>query len=145
LEKEPIELHITVYRNDEDTRICDVVTPTWLHAQRATFRQLRGDDVIKNVIRDRFYNKEPWVNQIDKENQLFLRREGIKLGVDVEAYYYAIEVYYNNENVMNYTASNNALRETLTLYVHEEDIATLEQVKTLLSDAFQDAKFENFV
>lgn len=145
LEKEPIELHITVYRNDEDTRICDLVTPTWLHAQRATFRQLRGDDVVKNVIRDRMYNKELWVNQIDKENQLFLKREGIKIGVDVEAYYYAVEVYYNNDNFMNYTASNNALRESVTLYVQEEDVVALEQLKTLLTDSFQEAKLENFV
>ncbi len=145
LEKEPIELHITVYRNDEDTRICDLVTPTWLHAQRATFRQLRGDDVVKNVIRDRMYNKELWVNQIDKENQLLLKREGIKIGVDIEAYYYAVEVYYNNDNFMNYTASNNALRESVTLYVQEEDVVALEQLKTLLTDSFQEAKLENFV
>ena len=145
LEKEPIELHITVLRDDPDTRICSFETPTWLHAQRATFRQLRGDDVVKRVITDRFYNKELWVNQIDKENQLFLKREGIKLGVDLEAYYYAVDVYFNNEINTNNNAAHNQLREVVTLFVHEEDILTLESIKQMLADSFVEAKFENFV
>lgn len=144
LEKEPIELHITVYRDDEATRICNFESPTWLQAQRATFRQLRGDDVVKRVIEDRFYNKEPWVNQIDKENQLFLKREGIKLGIDVEAYYYALDVYFNIENNVNNTASSNDPRECVTLFVHEDDITTMASLKQLVSSSFPEAKLEGF-
>ncbi len=145
LEKEPIELHITVLRDDPDTRICSFETPTWLHSQRATFRQLRGDDVVKRIITDRFYNKEIWVNQIDKENQLFLKREGIKLGVDLDAYYYAVDVYFNNEINTNNNASHNQLREVVTLFVHEEDIVTMQNLKNALTGSFQGAKLENFV
>lgn len=145
LEKDPVEMSVTVYRNDESTDVCDPANPTFFQAQRATFRQLRGDDVIKEVIRSRFYDKEIWLNQITKENQLILRREGIKLGVpDAEAFYYAIDIYHNVQNVMNNTASYSNTRECVTLYVREDDVATKDLIAGQLAAAFPQAKIEGF-
>lgn len=145
LEKEPVELVVSVYRDDEATRICSYDSPTWLHAQRATFRQLRGDDVVKRIITDRFYNKEPWVNQTDKTNQLFLQREGIKLGVELDSFYYAVDVYFNESDVMNSMSSHANRRQTLTLFINENDATTVTQVKQLVGSAFPEAKLENWV
>lgn len=146
LEKEPVELTVSMYRDDEMTRICDYDMPTWLHAQRATFRQLRGDDVIKRIITERFYNQEPWVNQVNKENMLFLEREGIKLGVNIHDFYYAISIYFNEEKVQNNSASANNFNHCVTLFVNENDAATvIPQLREYLATSFQDAKFENWV
>lgn len=145
LEKEPVELVVTVYRDDAETRICNYDSPTWLHAQRATFRQLRGDDVIKRIITERFYNQEPWVNQVNKENLLFLQREGIKLGVVLEDFYYAIDVYFNEERNQNNTASHNNTRHCVTLFVNENDTVALANLRSQLALAFPEAKLENWI
>ena len=145
LEKEPVELVVTVYRDDDQTRICDYTSPSWLHAKRATFRQLRGDDVIKRVITERFYNQEPWVNQTGKENILFLQREGIKLGVNIDDFYYAFDIYFNEERNVNNTASHNNTRHCVTLFVNENDSNAVTSLKQLLASSFQDAELENWV
>jgi hypothetical protein len=116
-----------------------------LHAQRATFRQLRGDDVVKKIITDRFYNQEFWVNQTDKTNQLFLQREGIKLGVELDSFYYAVDVYFNEDDTMNSMSSHANRRQCLTLFVNENDANTVGQVKQLVASAFPNAKLENWV
>ena len=145
LEKEPVELVVTVYRDDDQTRICDYTSPSWLHAKRATFRQLRGDDVIKRVITERFYNQEPWVNQTGKENILFLQREGIKLGVNIDDFYYAFDIYFNEERNVNNTAGHNNTRHCVTLFINENDVDAVASVKQLLASSFQDAELENWV
>lgn len=144
LEKDPVELAVTVYRTDDQTNICEYQNPTWLWAQRASFRQLRGDDVVKRIILDRYYGKEPWVNQIDKENQLFLQREGIKLGVNLDKFYFAIDVYFNEDKSQNNTASFSNTRNCVTLFVCEDDVITLDSLKATLAQCFDEAKLENY-
>ncbi|NDB86999.1 MAG: hypothetical protein EB127_30580 [Alphaproteobacteria bacterium] len=106
---------------------------------------MRGDDVVKRIIQEQFYNKLPWVNQIDKENQLFLQREGIKLGVNLDDYYFAFDIYHNVAVTGNNTSVQNRLGECITLFVSERDLATADQVEQLLGTAFPMAKLENFV
>lgn len=144
LEKEPIELTVTVRRDDEATRICNYDSPTWLHAQRATFRQLRGDDVVKRIITDRFYRDEPWVNQTDKTNQLFLQREGIKLGVNIDEFYYAVDLYFNEDDTKNGSQGFTNRRHMVTLFVNENDSSTVTQLKQMVASAFPGAKLENW-
>lgn len=145
LEKEPVELSVSVRRDDDATRICDYNSPTWLHAKRATFRQLRGDDVIKRIITERFYHQEPWINQTNKENLLFLQREGIKLGVNIDDFYYAVDVYFNEDDVMNSMSSHADRRNVVTLFINENDAATVTKVRELLATAFPNAELENWV
>lgn len=145
LEKDPVEINVTMWKDDAATDICNYDSPTWLHAQRATYRQLRGDDVIKRIITERFYNQESWVNQVNKENLLFLQREGIKLGVNVDDFYYAIDVYFNEDRNRNNTASHNNTRHCITLFVNENDTATLASLRQTLATTFVDAKLENWV
>jgi len=145
LEKEPVVLSVSLYTEENSVNICDYSTATWFQAQRGTFRQLRGDDVIKYMIKEQFYNKIPWVNQVDKENQLFHIREGIKKQVDEKAFYYAFSLYHNVEMNANNTANNNNLRETVTLFVNEADLALVNTLKAFLAESFPDAKLEGFV
>lgn len=143
LEKEPIELFVTVYKDDKDTNICSYDTATWFQAQRATFRQLRGDDVIKRIILQRKYENEIWRNPVDKESMLIMKSEGIKFGVDLDAFYYAIDIYHNSPMNTNNTASDNEFREQFTLFINEADYNLFEQVKRQLAVAFPNASFEN--
>lgn len=145
LAKEPVTLHISLWRDDNELNVTDFPSVSWIQTGQAQFRQLRGDDVIKRIIQEQFYNKMPWVNQIDKENQLFLQREGIKLGVNVDDYYFAFDIYHNVTNTGNNTASNNNLGECITLFISEKDLATVDSVEQLLGTAFPMAKLENFV
>lgn len=144
LEKDPVELSVTVYRDDRETNYCDTTSPSWLHSQFATFRSLRGDDVIKRIILEREYDAEPWMNQVDKTNILFLQREGIKLGVRTDKFYYAIDVYHNTPMRGNWTASHSAPRECVTLFVSEDDVLVFEALKTFLATAFTEAKLEGY-
>lgn len=145
LEKEPVVLSVSLYTEENSLDICSYESPTWFQSQVATFRQLRGDDVIKYMIKEQFYNKIPWLNQIDKENQLFHIREGIKKQVDEKAYYYAISLYHNTEYTGNTTAHNNELRECVTLYINEADLALVDSLKAYFAEAFPDAVLEGFV
>lgn len=145
LEKEPVVLSVSFYSEENSLDICNSYSPTWFQSQWATFRQLRGDDVIKYMIKEQFYNKIPWVNQVDKENQLFHIREGIKKQVDEKAFYYAISLYHNVDVNGNVTASNNNLRESITLYVNESDLALVDSLKAFFAESFPDAKLEGFV
>lgn len=145
LEKEPVELSVSIRRDDDSTRVCDYYSATWLHAKKATFRQLRGDDVIKRIITERFYHQEPWVNQTNKENILFLQREGIKLGVNIDDFYYAVDVYFNEDDVQNSMSSHADRRNVVTLFINENDAATVTEVRELLASAFPDAELENWV
>jgi len=144
LEKEPVELIITPYRNDDDTSVCDYDNVRWRQTQFATFRQLSGYDVVKNIIRERFAHKQPWVNQLSKEDQLFLQREGIKIGINVEDYYYQIAFDHNVQYNKNYTATTNDLKETVFLYVNEGDLSVVDSVKAVLATSFPDAKLVGF-
>ena len=144
LEKEPIVLSVSLYTEENSLDICNSYSPTWFQSQWATFRQLRGDDVIKYMIKEQFYNKIPWLNQIDKENQLFHIREGIKKQVDEKAFYYAISLYHNVDYNGNTTAHNNNLRETVTLYINEADLALVDSLKAYFAESFPDAKLEGF-
>lgn len=144
LEKEPIVLSVSLYTEENSLDICNSYSPTWFQSQWATFRQLRGDDVIKYMIKEQFYNKVPWLNQIDKENQLFHIREGIKKQVDEKAFYYAISLYHNVDYNGNNTAHNNNLRETVTLYINEADLALVDSLKAYFAESFPDAKLEGF-
>ena len=144
LEKEPIVLSVSLYTEENSLDICNSYSPTWFQSQWATFRQLRGDDVIKYMIKEQFYNKVPWLNQIDKENQLFHIREGIKKQVDEKAFYYAISLYHNVDYNGNTTAHNNNLRETVTLYINEADLALVDSLKAYFAESFPDAKLEGF-
>jgi len=144
LEKEPVVLSVSFYAEENSLDICNAYQPTWFQSQRATFRQLRGDDVIKYMIKEQFYNKIPWLNQVDKENQLFHIREGIKKQVDEKAFYYAISLYHNVDYNGNTTAHNNNLRETVTLYINEADLALVDSLKAYFAESFPDAKLEGF-
>lgn len=144
LEKEPVVLSVSLYTEENSLDICNSYSPTWFQSQRATFRQLRGDDVIKYMIKEQFYNKIPWLNQVDKENQLFHIREGIKKQVDEKAFYYAISLYHNVDVNGNNTAHNNNLRETVTLYINEADLALVDSLKAYFAESFPDAKLEGF-
>lgn len=144
LEKEPIELSITPYYTDADTNHCDYESTKWLQTQHATFRQLKGSDVVKRIIKERFYDKEPWVNQTNKEDQLLLRREGIKLGINVDDFYYQFSVSHNTQHNGNVTAKWNNTREMFFIYVNENDLAVMNTLKGTLAAAFPDAKLTGF-
>lgn len=144
LEKEPIELSVTPYYTDADTNHCDYDNVKWLQVQHATFRQLKGSDVVKRIIKERFYNKEPWVNQTNKEDQLLLRREGIKLGINIDEFYYQFGLTHNTQHTGNVTAKWSNTREDYFIYVNENDLATMNTLKGTLAAAFPNAKLTGF-
>lgn len=144
LEKEPIRMVVSAYNYDNETNVCTFDSPTWFQTQKATYRQLRGDDVIKSIIMEKHYNQEIYANPIDKFNILLMRQEGIRFGVNLDEYYYAVDVYHNSPNVVNNTASYNNPREQVTLYVSEKDLATVDALKANLVTSFPEAATENF-
>lgn len=139
LEKDAVELTVSLLVPDGQTQVCSDEAPDWWQAQRATFRTLQGRDVLKEVIMERFYRDEPYFNLTDKLALLINKREGIKYGVDLDAYYFAITLSHNVANEMNWTGHNHSVREDVVLFVHEDDAATYNTIVNNLRIAFPNA------
>lgn len=76
---------------------------------------------------------------------MFLQREGIKLGVNTNDFYYAVDIYFNEDYAQNTTTSHSNRRHCVTLFVNQKDSATVTSVKQLVGSAFPEAKLENWV
>lgn len=141
VEKDPIELHVSLLEPDGTTQVCEDKQPTWFHAIKADYRTLHGRDVMKEILTDRMYQLEPYWNLTDKEALLLQQREGLRYGVDVNGYYFAITVSGNTPNYLNFTSHNHAVREDVVLFIHEDDINLFNTLKGTLAGAFPYAKF----
>ncbi len=141
VEKDPIVLTVGLLVPDGQTQVCEQNYPKWTQTQYANFRTLQGRDVAKEIITEHLYRAEPFWNLVDKESLLLQQREGLRYGVDVNAYYYAITISGNVLNELNYTSSNYSLREDVVLFIHEDDVDVYESLKGLLAGAFPNARF----
>lgn len=140
-EKDPVVLSVGLLVPDGQTQVCDQNYPPFVQTQFATFRTLHGRDVAKEVIMEHLYRAEPFWNLTDKEALLLQAREGLKYGVDVNAYYFAITISGNVIQNLNYTTSNYSLREDVVLFIHQDDVVLYEALKGMLAGAFPNAKF----
>jgi len=140
LEKDPITLSVQPLLPDGEFGACTVLDVSFTKVQSAKLRSLQGRDVIKEILLTRFDRQEKFLNQTDKEGLLFLQREGINYGVDLNAYYYEISIVHNVERVENHTYFGE--REEVNLFIHEKDVLFYELLKGQLSATFPNAKVE---
>lgn len=136
LPKDPIELSVGLLIPDGQTQVCTDTQPDFWQAQRATFRTLQGRDVMKEIVQEKFYRQEPFFNMTDKNALLLQKREGLRYGVDFDAYYFAVTLSHNVANEMNFTAHNSSVREDLVFFIHEDDAALYDQLVMALKQAF---------
>lgn len=141
VEKDPIELTVSLLEPDGQTQVCEDKQPTWWHAIFADFRTLHGRDVMKEILTERLYRQEPYWNLTNKEALLLQKREGLKYGVDVNAYYFAITISGNVARDLNYNSSDYGVREDVVLFIHEDDITLYNNLKGFIAGAFPNAKF----
>lgn len=141
VEKDPIELTVSLLEPDGQTQVCEDKQPSWWWAQKANFRTLHGRDVMKEILTERLYRAEPYWNLTDKESLLLQKREGLKYGVDVNAYYNAITISGNVARDLNWTSHEHRVREDVVLFIHQDDIALFNELRGFLNGAFPNAKF----
>lgn len=140
-EKDPIELTVSLLEPDGTTQVCEDKQPTWWHAIHADFRTLHGRDVMKEILTEHMYRAEPYWNLTDKNSLLLQAREGLRYGVDVNAYYNAITISGNVARDLNYNTTDYGVREDVVLFIHEDDINLYNNLKGFLAGAFPNAKF----
>lgn len=141
VEKDPIVLTVGRLVPDGQTQICDENYPTFVQTQYATFRTLQGRDVFKEIITEQLYRALPFWNLTDKEALLLQQREGLKYGVDVDAYYFAITISGNVQQDLNWSTTTDRIREDVVLFIHEDDVVTYEAIKAFVAGAFPYAKY----
>lgn len=140
-EKDPIELTVGLLEPDGTTQVCEDKQPTFWHAVYANYRTLHGRDVMKEILKERKYRAEPYWNLTNKEALLLQKAEGLKYGVDVNAYYFAITISGNPDDKRNWSTSLPNTREDVVLYIHEDDVTVFNSLRGLLAGAFPNAKF----
>lgn len=140
-EKDPIELTVSLLEPDGTTQVCEDKQPTFWHSQFANFRTLHGRDVMKEIITTHLYRAEPFWNLTSKDALLLQRREGLKYGVDVEAYYFAITLSGNQFSDLNWNTSVPRTRQDVVLFIHEDDVVLYNNLRGFLNGAFPNAKF----
>ena len=140
-EKDPIELTVGLLVPDGETQVCEENYPTWWHAVYADFRTLHGRDVMKEILLEHKYRAEPYWNLTNKDALLLQQREGLRYGVDVNGYYFAITISGNTERNLNWTTSINSVREDVVLFIHEDDVNLFNNLRGFLAGAFPNAKF----
>ena len=140
-ELDPIVLSVGLLVPDGQTQVCDQNYPTFTQTQYATFRTLHGRQVFREVVLEHLYRSEPFWNLVDKESLLLQKREGLKYGVDLDGYYFAITISGNIINELNWNTSINNTREDVVLFIHEDDVALYQNLKGFLTGAFPYAKF----
>lgn len=141
VEKDPIVLTVGRLVPDGQTQICDEDYPSFVQTQYASFRTLQGRDVMKEILTTRFDRAEPYWNLVDKDSLLLQQREGLKYGVDVNGYYFAITISGNVQQDLNWSTTLNRTRQDIVLFIHEDDVVTYEAVKALVTGAFPNAKY----
>lgn len=141
VEKDPIVLTVGRLVPDGQTQVCDEDYPTFVQTQYASFRTLQGRDVMKEILTTRFDRAEPYWNLVDKDSLLLQQREGLKYGVDVNGYYFAITISGNVQQDLNWSTTLDRTRQDIVLFIHEDDVVTYEAVKALVTGAFPNAKY----
>ncbi len=141
VEKDPIVLTVGRLVPDGQTQICDEDYPSFVQTQYASFRTLQGRDVMKEILTTRFDRAEPYWNLVDKDSLLLQQREGLKYGVDVNGYYFAITISGNVQQDLNWSTTLDRTRQDIVLFIHEDDVVTYEAVKALVTGAFPNAKY----
>jgi hypothetical protein len=145
-ERDPVMLSIGLLIMDgPEQSVCTNNIPDWIQTQRANFRTLKGRDVMKEIVMEGFYRQQPFFNMVDKENLLLLQREGLKYGVKLEDYYFAIRLSHNQVYNMNATNHFNQFREEIVLFIHEDDVTLFETLRAALTGAFPTALVKSFV
>ena len=141
VEKDPIVLTVGRLVPDGQTQVCDEDYPSFVQTQYASFRTLQGRDVMKEILTTRFDRAEPYWNLVDKDSLLLQQREGLKYGVDVNGYYFAITISGNVQQDLNWSTTLDRTRQDIVLFIHEDDVVTYEAVKALVTGAFPNAKY----
>lgn len=135
---DPIDLQISLYTPDGSLAICSNNFPLFRKVKGASYRSLKGRDVIKQILLTRNDRRELFLNQTNKEGLLFLMRQGTKYGVKFDDYYYKIEIEHLRDTYKTFSPAG--FRETISLYIHESDIALFQSLKGQLSGMFPTAK-----
>ena len=105
---------------------------TWLNdqvtvAQYPTFEQLSGQEVLRDIIKYRYYLRELYFSPSAANAAKWTRAEGLEYGVDVDKHYYAVHILHNVKKVTNNTASEPQLREEIVFYFEESDVNLMNQ------------------
>lgn len=135
---DPIRFEVSVSEQLEPGNASTTVavdTPQTLGAS-PKFIRLNGRQVLRDVIMSRRYRTETYIHP-DSENGWRMQAvNGLKYGVDVNAFYYGIIISANAfPNVRNNTMDLGSRRET-ALWFEEKDLGLLQSTIALLNKYF---------
>lgn len=138
--KDPVDLEISVLSPDGTPMVCGIKTPTFRKVQSAKYQSLKGRDVMREIITTRSDLRESFYNLTHYEAFLLMEREGLKYGVKMDDFYYKVSITNASHRLENHPAF--VRKETISLYIHEDNILLVENLKAYLAGIFPKAKIE---
>lgn len=100
------------------------------------FIRLNGRQVLRDVLQSRYYRREKYIHPDAENGWRMAAVNGLKYGVDVNAFYYGIIISgnahgYHKDNIMNIGA-----RREIALWFEESDLPLMQQTLVLLNKYF---------
>lgn len=132
-EYDAVRVEATIRRVSTDFCNTELLNDLVTVAQYPTFEQLSGQEVLRDVIKYRYYQRELYFSPSIANAAKWTRAEGLEYGVDVDKHYYALHLMHNVKKVTNNTASEPQHREEIVLYFEESDLPLLNSTLNLLN------------
>jgi len=129
---DPIEIYVSLVDTDFP-ELCTQSQADYTITQYPSFEQLSGQEVIREVIKSRFYNQEKYLSPSMANGHKFIKAEGLEYGVDVDKHYYALHLFHNRNMTKNFTSSDFKDREEIVIYVPEDRLDVLDSVVNLVN------------
>lgn len=100
------------------------------------FIRLNGRQVLRDVLMSRYYRRENYIHPDSENGWRMQATNGLKYGVDVNAFYYGIIISANAfPNVRNNTMDLGSRRE-IALWFEEKDLGLMQSTIALLNKYF---------
>lgn len=133
LSKEPIFIHVTFGEFNNRDRVCTKFNVPFKITQQFKKENLRGHDVIKELILTGYYEGEVYHDNAVAENAYkYVAAEGLAYGIDKNKFYNYVKIVFDStaHNTIHHAAPR---RWTYYFYTEQNDILNEQKVIALVN------------
>lgn len=136
IEREPIEIEMTLIRQYEDSGFgacLDHEMPKWTILQHGEAPDGLGQFVKRQEVLSRFYDNYHYHNPKGINGLLYQEAEGFDYAANPRSKYMHISLYLNRDITRNAFKHDHSERHLVKLYVEENDVQLFKDLKTFLN------------
>lgn len=136
VDREPIELEVTLIRQYEDSgygQCLDHEMPKWTVLQYGSVPEGLGQFVKREEVLSRAYDNYNYHNPKGENGLLYSQAEGQDYAANPSKKYTHVSIYMNRDMHRNAFKHDHSERHLVKLYVEENDVQLFQEVKTFLN------------